>query len=551
MSKHLCVPLRLCALVLIFLSFSFVPARAQNDDIDTRIASMTLEQKVAQTFMVSFYGESLTFAAEELLATWQPGAVVLVKRNVDGRNPAQIASLTNSLQETVISAGGLPLLIATDQEGGRIQRLRDGFTVWPAPALLTATQDADIARRVGGAMGAEMLAVGINMNLAPVADLDTNPDNPIINRRSPGSDAAMVADTLVPLIDGLRESGVVATVKHFPGHGDTSEDSHVTLPEVAYDLAALEARELVPFAAAIEADVGAVMPGHLWMSAFDHETTPGSLSYNVVTGILRERMGYDGLVITDALDMDAIDTVYSPGESAIRALLAGNDVILIGANVGEAVQAQAIQDVVDAVRAGRISEARIDESVRRILRVKRDYGVLDWQAADESPQIDLEAHAALLDEVFAAGVTVAIDREGRIPLDEAGTVGVVYPANRARIWTACRAYRDDIRWYAVSDSPTEEEINTAWTLAAGVDTVVVFTRDAYTNPAQAALVNALPPEKTAVVALISAYDVRRFPGISAYMMAYSALDPAIDNTCAILFGAQPARGSAPVAVGPF
>ncbi len=541
------VSLRLCALALVFLSFSFVPARAQPDDIDTRIDSMTLEQKVAQTFMVSFFGESLTFAAGDLLSTWQPGAVVLLGRNIV--DPAQVANLTNSLQETVISAGGPPLLIATDQEGGRIQRLREGVTIWPSPMILTATQDAELVRRVGAAMGAELRAAGINMNLAPVADLDTNPDNPIINRRSFGSDPQMVADTLRPFIEGMRESGVLATVKHFPGHGDTSEDSHLTLPEVALDLAALESRELIPFAA-LTGTAGAMMPGHLWMSAFDEEELPASLSPTVVNGILRDELGYDGLVITDALDMDAIDTVYSPGESAIRALLAGNDMILIGANVGETVQAQAMQDVVDAVRSGRIPEARIDEAVRRILQAKANYGVLDWQPVDEAPQIDLEAHAALVNEVFAAGVTLAFAYPTLIPLDDALPVAIIYPANRNRIRAQCSQYRDDIRWYAVSDSPTDEEITNAWSFATGAPIVVIFTRNAYTNPAQAALVESLHPRSIIVVALMSPYDVRRFSGISAYMVTYSPLDPAIDNACAILFGAQPARGSAPVDVLP-
>ena len=330
---------------------------------------MTLEQKVAQMFMVSFFGAQLTETEAAFLREAQPGAVVLFGRNVE--SPEQVTALTNSYQQEVMSRGGLPLLIAVDQEGGPIQHLQEGFTRFPAPMLLTATQDEDLAYDVGAAMAAEMRAVGVNMNLAPVGDLLTNAFNPIIDRRAFGSDPKMVAPILMSFIRGLQDNGVVATVKHFPGHGDTSEDSHLELPAIHHDRRRLDSVELRPFVAAFDAGVSTVMVAHIWFSAFDAEPLPASLSFNVVEGLLRGELGYDGIIMTDALDMDAVDTEYDPSEASIRAIEAGNDLIAIGAHVGTQRIREAINDVVAAVRAGRITLERIDDSLERILRVKQ------------------------------------------------------------------------------------------------------------------------------------------------------------------------------------
>ena len=526
-------------LSLLLIALLSVTVTAQTDTASDIVDTMTLEHKVAQMFMVNLYGPGLTDAGREMLQTWQPGAVVLLDSNIT--TPESITELTNTYQQTITEVGGLPLFIATDQEGGIIARLKEGFTVWPVPMLLTATNDVDLAMRVGQAMGEELRAVGVNMNLAPVADLQTNINNPIIGRRSPGSDPQLVGQTIQALIEGLQSANVMATTKHFPGHGDTSEDSHVTLPELDFGRDRLDAVELPPFISAM--DSGAMMISHIWFSQFDPASPlPSSLSYNIITGLLRDDLGYDGVIITDALDMDAIDTVYSPEEAAVMAVQAGNDLILIGANAGEDIQARAMQAVVDAVRSGVIDEARIDESVQRILEAKARFGVLDWTLLDPattSQRLNLDAHALLVDDLFRAGVTLV---QGD-PIAEDTTVAIVYPANRSAIQRECSALRDDVRWYAVSDFPSEDEINAAGGLAVQVDRVVVFTRDAYTNTAQQRLISALPPEKTTVVALISPYDLLRFPAINGYMVTYSPLDPAISTACGILFGTLPARGT--------
>jgi len=536
---------------LILLLLPLPQTQAVDDDIETLLARMTLEQKVGQMFMAHLYGPILTETGRDLLVTWQPGALALFNSNI--QTPQQITRLTNSYQQTIIGAGGVPLLIATDQEGGVIQRLRDGFTTWPVPKLLTATDDPRLTAQAGSALASELRAVGINMNLAPVLDLDTNRDNPIIGRRSPGGHPERVGRTAAGFIEGLQAAGVLATAKHFPGHGDTTEDSHVTLPAVTSDRARLASTELVPFVHAIEAGVGVVMVAHVWYTAYDPDNPrPASLSPAVVTDLLRGELGFDGIIMTDAMDMDAVDKRHTPGEAAILAIQAGVDLIAYGPNMGEQTQMQAMQAVVDAVRAGEITEERLDESVRRLLRAKQTVGLFDWQPLEPetAPQrIDLDGRQQLIAALFRAGVTIAHNESDLLPLS-APQVAIIHPANRMDVYRECSPYQSNIRWLAVSDRPLPGEIELAQSIASQVDVVVVFTRDAYSDASQQALVASLPPESTIVVALTSPYDYVRFPQIAGYVVTYSPLPPAIPAACAVLFGAQPASGTLAVDLSP-
>jgi beta-N-acetylhexosaminidase len=531
-------------MVMAFLSFEISTAYAQADEIVSIIASMTLEHKVGQMFMVNLYGADLTDAGREMLETWRPGVVVLLESNI--QSPIQIARLTNAYQQTITNVGGVPLFVATDQEGGVIARLRDGFTTFPAPMLLTAADDPDLTYRVGQAMAGELQAVGVNMDLAPVADLLTNINNPIIGRRSPGSDPEMVGSMISSLIAGMQSTGVMATTKHFPGHGDTSEDSHVVLPQISFGQDRLESIELAPFISAIDAGTGAIMVAHIWYPAFDPgEPIPSSLSYSIVTGLLRVHLGYDGIIMTDALDMDAVDTRYTPEDASILAVKAGVDLIAIGANAGEAIQSRAMQAVVNDVRSGEIDEAQIDASVRRIISAKALFNVLNWTPLDPNTteeHIFEQANEDIVEEMFHSGVTLTHNRGDLLPILSGDSVAIVFPANRNIIRRECSSYNDNIRFLGVSDYPTDDEITSARTLSAQVEKLVVFANDAYDNESETMLVNALPPDKVINVALRSPFDLLRFPTIGAYLITYSPLDPAIRVVCGILFGAYPARG---------
>lgn len=532
-------------IILLLIGTVFNTTRAQTDSIDDILSEMTLEQKVGQMFMVSFATTQLLEVERDFLQTWQPGAIVIFSKNID--TPQQITGLTNTYQQAMVDVGAVPLFIAADQEGGSIQHLNEGFTRLPTPMLLTATQDEDLAYRYGAAVAEELLAVGVNMNLAPVADLNTNPDNPIIGRRSFGTEIEMVSPILMSFIRGVQDNGVMATAKHFPGHGDTDSDSHVQLPLVRNSIERLEAVELMPFHASISADVGTVMVAHIWFPALEEAEMPASLSRNIVTGLLRDEMAYAGIIMTDALDMDAIDTVYTPGGSAIQAILAGNDLIAIGAHVGTQTIATAMQDVVDAVQDGRISIEQIDASLRRILSAKAHYGILEWQALEPDrveERLNLEAHDALIDELFRKGITVARDKNSAIPLS--GNVAIIYPATRPRIATECAGVNGTVHFSGVSDNPSDEEISWAMAAASKVDSVVVFTQNARTNPNQQKLVNALPVNKTIVVALWEVDDIRAFPDIAGYVVGYSPMLRASAIICDVLTGRIPAKGKFPL-----
>ncbi len=517
---------------------------ADDVSIAAQVADMTLEQKVAQMFMVSFFGEELTQIERQFLRDIQPGAVVMFGKNIE--SPEQVTRLTNDYQQTIIDGGGIPLLIAVDQEGGRIQHLQEGFTRFPLPMLWTATQNTDLAYQVGEAMATEMRAVGVNMNLAPIADLNTNVDNPIIGTRSFGSEVELVNPILTHFIHGLQDNGVVATAKHFPGHGDTESDSHIELPVINHSLDRLRAVELLPFQSAVDANVGVTMVSHIWFTELDTEPIPASLSPRVINQLLRDEMSYDGVIMTDALDMDAIDTMYTAGGSAIQAILAGNDLIAIGAHVGTATIETAINDVVEAVNDGRLDEAQIDRSVSRILQLKRDYGIFEWQPLDPftvSERLNLELHDTLVTQLFEQGVTV-VGGDDLLPAQ--GQVAVIYLATRPRIIEECSGFDGDVVYVGVSATPTDDE--SAWALSASVnaDTVIVFTQNTIDNPQQRALVNALPPEKTVVAALWNTSDMLMFPDVAGYILGYSPMLRATAVMCDIVVGRQSAMGTLPI-----
>jgi beta-N-acetylhexosaminidase len=539
-------------LLAIFFLLTITPVYSQQPSrVDDLLTRLTLEQKVGQMFIVGLYGPTMNEPARNFLATMQPGGVVLFTSNTG--TPDAVTRLTNSWQQTITDAGGVPLFISTDQEGGVIARLKDGFTEWPVPMVLTASGDVSLAYRTGQAMATELRAVGVNMDLAPVADLYTNLRNPIIGRRSFGSDPERTGKMLAALIRGMQAGGVLATAKHFPGHGDTDRDSHTSLPAVQYPRDELERVEFAPFRWTIAAGVESVMVAHIWYPAIDAEEMPASLSQNVVTGILRDEMDFRGLAMTDAIEMDAIDTVYSYSQASVMAINAGIDLVAFGAHVSPDSQAKAMQAVIDAVKNGTIPQERIDASVRRILDSKERYGILDWTPLPpEEAGVRLRApeHALLVDEIFEAGVTVAYDKNAVLPITPERNVLIIYPGIRPAIKFACEPLHNaaNVRWSSLTESPSDAEIASAARAAEWGDTVIVFTQNADVDRQQQALVNALPKEKTVAVALFSPYDWQSFPDVSAYVTTYSPLEPSIPAVCKLLFGAIPSRGQLPVAL---
>jgi beta-N-acetylhexosaminidase len=322
--------------------------------------------RAGQRFLVGFPGQSPSPDLKVLIRSFAVGGVVLFARNIDG--PEQVAELIRELQSLARDAGhDLPLLIATDQEGGRVARLGAPWTSWPPLRALGASGSEDHARRMGRAVASELLSCGIRCDLAPVVDVDTNPRNPVINDRSFGDDPDLVARLGAAMIDGLQEGGVAACAKHFPGHGDTEVDSHLDLPVVDHARGRLDDVELRPFRKAIEVRVDMIMIGHLLCRELD-DTLPASLSPSIVDSLLRQGLGYAGVIVADDLEMKAISKYRSPGAAAALAAKAGCDLLPVSSHPDA--QVEAIESVIRVMEAGEVTSSAIDDAELRIKRLK-------------------------------------------------------------------------------------------------------------------------------------------------------------------------------------
>ncbi len=325
-----------------------------------------MRRQLGQFLAVGIPGYTVPAELKALVREFDIGGVVLFARNVEGAE--QVADL---IHEIASLAQDPPMWVAVDQEGGRVARIRTPFTVWPAMAALGRSGDEDLARRVAGAIARELRAVGITMDFAPVLDVLTHAKNPAIGDRALSGDADTVARLGSAMVRGIQNEGVAACGKHFPGHGDTPVDSHHDLPLVEHGPDRLRAVEYVPFRAAMDAGVAAVMVAHLLVPALDPDR-PSSLSARTVTGELREGLGFDGLIVTDDLNMKGCTQRFAPPQAALEAVLAGHDLALLcEPEFGD--QAAAAEALVHAFEDGRLAFAAVERSLGRHRRAKARY----------------------------------------------------------------------------------------------------------------------------------------------------------------------------------
>ena len=349
--------------------------------------------------MLGFDGLAASSEIKALIRDFGAGHVVLFGRNVD--SPEQVADLVRELQTAARDAGHeRPLLISVDQEGGRFSRLREPWTAWPPPRAVGRTGSEDVARRMGAALAVELRACGIRLNFSPVVDVDTHPDNPAIGDRSFGAQADLVGRLGAALVAGLQEGGVAACAKHFPGHGDTSVDSHLDLPVVEHPRSRLEEVELPPFRSCIEAGVALVMTAHVLVPDLD-EKRPGTLSRAIVGGLLREDLGYGGVVVTDDLQMDAVARRWRPAERAVLAAQAGCDLLEVCSDHDD--QVEAMEGLIRAVEAEEVRYTDMEAAEGRVRRLKERF--LDGYRDPDPKAARLAAergeHRALAEEIAA------------------------------------------------------------------------------------------------------------------------------------------------------
>lgn len=516
-------------------------------NLQSLISRMSVEDKVGQVMMVGFDGTTLTPELAQEIQDLHLGGIIFFERNVD--SPHAVAEMTNAMQR-VARDNQLPgLFISIDQEGGIVTRLREakGFTEFPSAMAIGATGDPNNARRVAQHIANELLAVGINMDLAPDLDVNNNPTNPVISTRSFGSDPARVAEFGVAYLEGLESAGIAAIGKHFPGHGDTGTDSHISLPTVPHNRARLEAVEFVPFKAAIKANITGIMSAHVTFPTID--PTPSlaaTLSKPVLTDLLRHEMKFEGLILTDSLEMGALATSgYLPPIAAATALKSGADIVLV--NHGTELHRQMHATIVDWVKRGLIPQSRLDDAVRRMLLAKARFNLLT------PPQVDANAASqhtgtnttlAFSRDIATHAVTLVRDHAKLLPLKSDAKLLVVETA--ANIGLGNRLGATTMQ---INTQPKQAEIDSVLKIAEG-RTVIVVTTDVAKNPTQANLVNALVKEKitTLVVAVRSPYDILSFPSVPTYLASYGFNPPLMEAVTTILIGKNLAQGKLPVEI---
>ena len=536
---------------------------------EATLQKMSVDEKIGQLLFTTYHGlltptDSATYTkiVHDVVDLHCGGFINVTRVSPLGIEKSQAyatAVLNNQLQ----SKAKLPLLIGADFERGTGMRLDDGTSFPTAMALAAAGTPAD-AYTMGKITALEARAVGIQWIYAPVSDVNNNPGNPIINTRSFGEDPHKVAEFVSQFVRGVEENGGLATAKHFPGHGDTAADSHVDLPVIPVNRERLESLELVPFRAAVAAGAGSIMTGHLAVPALEPDTnTPATLSHNILTGVLRDELHFQGLVVTDAMDMGGITVRYAPGEAAVRAVLAGADALLM-----PPVPDAAFEGLQGAVRSGRISIERLDASVRRILEAKAMLGldktrIVDINAINQ--KLGSVAYQTEAQNISDRGITLLRDTPHALPID--GT-----KPNRALLL----AFYADPEPYPGEDLERElkSRFDSVTTLRADTrfinasslrlpdpstyDTAILalFVRvsDRKGNvdvPAdQAAVADQLYKTGKPVITLGfgSPYLIERFPQAQTWLAAFGISDVAQISAARAMFGEIPMRGKLPVTI---
>lgn len=503
---------------------------------------------------VAYYGVE---TPAEVVQKYKLGGVILFGYTGNMTEPKQVAGLTNGLQKAAIRSGAhLPLLISTDQETGVVTRLPAPATTLPGSMALAAGRDTDAARRAAEITGQELRAVGVNTNHAPDADVNVNPQNPVIGVRSFGSDPALVSQFVAAQVKGYQGAGrTVSTVKHFPGHGDTAVDSHTGLPVITHTREQWEQLDAPPFKAAVKADADMIMTAHLVVPALDPSGLPATLSKPIMTDLLRGELGYRGVVITDSLEMAGVRQQFDDGEVAVRALEAGSDLLLISPKIDDA-----IAGIKSALASGRLTEKQLQAKVARSLTLKCTRQVLTRPFVDTAKvdsQVGTKAHQAEAATITDRTATLLENADGVLPLQPNGRSILVTGYGDATTATLAEGLTKQgatATAQATGTRPTDAQIDQAVTSAKSSDTVVVLTNKAWdtkvTDPQarQQKLVAALQASGTdvVVVAVRDPYDITHLPGTRSYLATYSYSDVSIRSLARVLTGEIEPAGKLPV-----
>jgi beta-N-acetylhexosaminidase len=552
---------------------SSLPAPTSARWSDSVLASLTLREKAAQLVWPTVYGDYVSGDSRQ----WRLLTKYITEDKVGGftisvGSPTEIAAKLNALQ----SMSSVPLLFGADLEAGAGFRARGGYflpnaidlggaVVFPPEMAVGATGDTTLAYEVGRLTAVEGRALGIHIAYAPVLDVNNNPDNPVINTRSFGEDPQLVAGMGSAFIRGVQDHGMIATGKHFPGHGDTGVNSHLALPVVTVSRSRLDEVELVPFRAAVKAGVGAIMSFHGAMPALDSSNVPGTLSAKVMTELLRRDMGFDGIIISDAMDMRGVLDQFGAAESAKRAIAAGIDVLIQPQDVTEAITA-----VVAGVTEGRYTEARLDSSVHRVLEAKRRIGLPQSKLVDINAlrfRIGDSASLQVARKVAEKSITLVKDSLRQVPL----------PARNARVLSITLARRADLSAGGTFNAElrsgvpnlraefvaTEDgSLNYPRLLAAAdsadvtiIGSYIGHSWDAVTANAPGAFASFIESlvargRKPILIAFGNPYLLRQVSTVPAYLIAWGGFPVSQQAAARALLGTSAITGHLPISIPP-
>jgi beta-N-acetylhexosaminidase len=492
--------------------------------------------------MFSFNGQSVPDDMLELVKQGEVVSFCIFKKNLT--SPAQLREIAESIHNAARAGGQLTPLIGIDQEGGQLMAVANGATELPGNMALGATQSTKLAEKAGYVLGRELLAMGVNMNFAPTLDVNINPQNPVIGIRSFGDNPQNVAELGVAIIRGMQAQGIIATAKHFPGHGDTDADSHLDSPTVTHDINRLRAVELLPFQRAVDEGVRGIMSAHIIYPAWDDKNA-ATISGAILTDLLRNEMGYKNLIITDAMDMYAVARLgVVPGVTA--ALDAGADLIMMGHTEGQPEFHKMFKP-----RYSEQSLARIREAQRNVPTELLDFSL-----------VGSAEHRAIAQEIADHSITVVRDFKQLLPLNPNKSLGVVtvQPTNltpadssafiKIKFADAIRQRRSDVTTHVLPFHADENALRDALNAVDGLDTVVVGTIIANNDASQAEFVKALVArgQNVIVVALRTPYDLVAFPQVETYLCTYGIREVSMEATARVLFGEIQAQGILPCVI---
>ena len=534
-----------------------------------KLNEMTIEEKIGQLFCIGFDGYEFNDNIKYLIEKYKIGNIILFTRNI--KDIRQLFILNQEIHNFVLEHTGVIPLISIDQEGGMVTRIMSGGTFFPGNMTISACNNSNYSYEVGKLMAEELRALGINMNLAPSLDVNNNPNNPVIGVRSYGDDPNLVSKLGGGFIRGLQENGVIATAKHFPGHGDSNTDSHKALPTIAHDKERLNKIELVPFKENIN-NMDAIMTGHVFFPAYESGNTPATLSKNVVTNLLRKELGYKGLIVSDCMEMKAIDDTFTTEKGCVMGLVAGLDQVMVSHTYEK--QVLAINEVYKAFKEGILTEKDINEKVSRTLALKeRSFKVLEKyffgkDYFDVKGIIDNIEHKAFASRIVDESLTLVkgenidykylMNNETLIVTTEpfATTIAEDELSSRS-IGSAIIENKLNVKVKRIKVSITDEEIDEIVNSAREYKQVLVCTYNAnmYTN--QAKLINKLNRihDNLYVLSTRNPYDIYKFKGVKNYLCLYEYTPNSVNTIIRYLkreitpTGKLPVKLDRPIRVG--